>query len=90
MRVLLASLPLILVATAAMADRKAADSCAAGLPPVSKQIYDGTMASGPTPATGRSIVKSQTEKLVAQGKLSMMQARPAAEAAGKCLELLAN
>jgi hypothetical protein len=77
-----------LIPSAAWADRKAADSCAAGLPPISRQIYDSTMAARPTKETGRAIVKAQTQKLIAAGQLTMVQARPAAEAAGQCLELL--
>ncbi len=31
---------------------------------------------------------AQTEKLVQEGKLTIFSARPAAEAAGKCLQLV--
>ena len=71
--------------TAAQADRKAADQCAASLPPVPKQIYDQTMASNPTAETGRSIVVGIVEKMIAEGKLTMSEGEAAGEAAGVCL-----
>jgi hypothetical protein len=76
--------------TAALADRKAGDSCAAGLSVPSRDIYSKTLASNPTPATARSIVVAETERLISAGKLTMIEARGAAEAAGKCLELVAR
>jgi hypothetical protein len=88
MRAAFAAVILVSMTTMGLADRKAADACAAGLTPASKQIYEGTLASHPTPATGRSIVVAQTEKLISEGKLSALDARAAAEAAGKCLEFL--
>jgi hypothetical protein len=90
LRVSVASAILAVTTTAAMADRKAGDACAAGLSAPSRDIYSSTLASNPTPATGRSIVVAETEKLIAAGKLPMSQARAAAEAAGKCLELVAK
>jgi hypothetical protein len=88
MRIVPAAILLVSMTTIGLADRKAADVCATKLTPISKQIYEVTLASNPTPATGRSLVVSETEKLIAQGKVSMGEARPAAEAAGQCLELL--
>lgn len=78
----------LLLPGGALADRQAADACAAGLPSSPKQIYDGTVAGNPTPATARDAVVAQTKKLVSQGKLSMANARPAGEAAGNCVKLL--
>jgi hypothetical protein len=88
MRVVLVAALLVSMTTIGLADRKAADACAAGLSPVSKQIYATTLASNPTPATARSIVVAETEKLISEGKLKALEARAAAEEAGKCLELL--
>ncbi len=88
LRTSLAVLLLVGTAGGAAADRKAADSCASRLPPESQAIYRGTIASKPTPETGRRIVTAITEKMIQDGKLALAEARPAAEAAGKCLELL--
>lgn len=74
--------------TAAYADQKAADACAASLPPNAKQIYEATMASHPTEATGRSIVVGIVEKMIAEGKLTMAEGEAAGEAAGTCLKEL--
>jgi hypothetical protein len=74
--------------TVASADRKAADGCAAGLPPPAKQIYENTMASNPTPGTARGIVVAQVEKMIGEGKLTMSDGRAAGEAAGACLKML--
>lgn len=88
MRIVSASVLLIAMTTTGLADRKAADACATKLTPISKQIYEVTLAQNPTPETGRGLVVAETEKLIAQGKVSLGDARPAAEAAGQCLELL--
>ncbi|MBX9758501.1 MAG: hypothetical protein K2Y29_06955 [Beijerinckiaceae bacterium] len=77
----------VLTPVAASANRAEGDACAAGLSAESQTIYRGTLASNPTPQTARDIVKAQTEKLISEGKLSMFNARSAAQAAGKCLEL---
>ena len=75
---------------AAQANRADGDACAAALSPESQQIYRGTLASKPTPQNGREIVVAQTEKLIQEGRLNMFNARAAAEAAGKCLEIAAR
>ena len=87
MRIVPVVIFLVSMTTFGLADRKAADACAAKLTPVSKTIYEGTLASSPTPTTGRSLVIAVTKKLIAQRKLSTDEARPAAEAAGQCLKL---
>jgi hypothetical protein len=74
--------------TAVHADQKAADACAASLSPAAKQVYETTLASHPTPATGRSIVVANVEKLIADGKLTMAEGRAAGEAAGSCLKMM--
>lgn len=88
MKFVLGFLCVACMTSAAYADQKAADACAANLPPIPKEIYTTTMASHPTPETGRSIVVAEVEKLIAQGKLNMSDARAAGEAAGACLEML--
>jgi hypothetical protein len=79
---------LIALPVAAQASRAEGDACAAGLPEASRQIYHGTLAGNPTPATARSIVVAQTEKLMQEGRLGMLEARSAAEAAGRCLAMI--
>jgi hypothetical protein len=62
MKVVLCFLFVAGLATPALADRKTADECAASLPPAAKQIYETTMASNPTPQTGRSIVVGMSKR----------------------------
>ena len=84
--IVIASLAVAL--TPARADRAAGDACAASLSAPSQQIYHCTLAAKPTPDTAKQIVTAQTEKLMQEGKLSMFSARSAAQAAGKCLQLV--
>jgi hypothetical protein len=88
MRTCLLALLIALAPTMSLADRKAGDACAQGLPAVSRTIYANTIASHPAPGDARALVVSQAEKLIADGKLTAVEARAAAEAAGKCLELI--
>lgn len=88
MKIIWGFLCLVCLTTAAQADRKAADGCAAGLSPPARQIYEGTLASNPTPGSARGIVVAQVEKLMGEGKLNMADARAAGEAAGTCLKML--
>lgn len=85
---LTAPLALCLLATTALADRPAADKCAAGLTTDGQTIYAASAAQVAPGADLRSIVKNTTEGLVRAGTVSMANARPAAEAAGKCLALI--
>jgi hypothetical protein len=68
----------------------AADSCAKGLSTESKMIYDATVKAMKGPSTIRDTVVAQTKALVMEGKIAEANARPAAEAAGTCLRLLAS
>jgi hypothetical protein len=68
----------------------AADSCAKGLSSDSKLIYDATVKNMKGPSTIRDTVIAQTKALVTEGKIPEANARPAAEAAGTCLRLLAQ
>ena len=79
MRALLLASIIALPASSALADRKAGDTCAAGLSAPSRDLYAKTLASNPTPATARSIVVAETEKLISAGKLPMIEARSAAK-----------
>lgn len=79
---------LCLVATSAFADRSAADKCAANLNTDGRVIYTSTVAQVQPGSDLRALVKASTETLVKNGTVSMSNARPAAEAAGKCLQLV--
>jgi hypothetical protein len=74
----------------AAAGSPAAESCAKGLSTDSKMIYDATVKAMKGPATIYDTVVAQTKALVTAGKIAEPNARPAAEAAGTCLRLLAK
>jgi len=90
MRTLNLVLGLSLVASPALADRKAADSCAAGLSADSSAIYNASVGRVGPGKDNRAIVSSITQEMVSAGKLSILSARGAAEAAGQCLKKLKN
>jgi hypothetical protein len=73
-----------------LADRKSADACAAKLPKEPAAIYSETVAQIAPGVNVRDIVISVTRGMVVAGRLSRANARPAAEAAGSCLELIKN
>jgi hypothetical protein len=73
-----------------VAANSAADTCAKGLPADSKMIFDATVQNMKGPDSIRDTVTEQTKALVMAGKLNRANARPAAEAAGTCLKLLAK
>ncbi len=82
------ALGLICMASAASADRPAADKCAAKLSSDGQAIYQ---ASAPLVAPGadlRGIITNQTKSLVMNGSINRSAAKPAAEAAGGCLKLI--
>jgi hypothetical protein len=81
---------LICAPVPALADRAAGDACAAALSPQSQQIYSATVSSKPTPDAARGVVVEETKKMVRAGALSPLKARSAAEAAGRCLALIAK
>lgn len=87
MKTILASAALLLAfgAGPALADRAAADACAAGLNAEAKAIYDasiGAVGSGSL----KSVVTNSTKSLVAAGTVSKGTARASATAAGACLQ----
>jgi hypothetical protein len=72
----------------ALADRNAADACATKLPKEPAAIYSNTVAQIAPGVNVRDLVVSVTRGMVLAGRLSRANARPAAEAAGSCLELI--
>lgn len=79
---------LVLTAGAAGADTAAANACKAKLSPTGQEIYTASLAQNPTMTTGREIIKTEVEKLIGEGKVSLSEGRKDGEAVGKCLELL--
>lgn len=78
------SLPLSTAAS--LADRTAADSCAAKLPADSKLIYAASIGAVAPGADLKEVVRARTRSLVMDGKVSRGQAQTAAVAAGDCLK----
>ncbi len=88
MRALAIAFGLVCLASAASADRPAADKCAAKLSGDAKTIY---AASAPliTPTSDiRGVITDQTRSLVINGTISRAAAKPAAEAAGTCIAMI--
>jgi hypothetical protein len=81
---------LILPSSICEAGREEADTCARGLPANSRTVYGASVDEMRPGANNRQVVMETTDKLIIQGKISRNEARPAAEAAGKCLMLLAK
>ncbi|MFK8251106.1 hypothetical protein [Ancylobacter terrae] len=78
---------LLALGTAARADKAAGDACAASLNASGKAIYAATLPGLSASTDLRAAVTASTRSLVQAGKVSMGDARPAAEAAGQCLQL---
>ncbi|MFS8037961.1 hypothetical protein ACI7BZ_13560 [Xanthobacter sp. AM11] len=76
-----------LCAAPALADKAAAERCAAKLPPEARAIYQASAPLLVPGADGRAVVTEQTRNLVMSGKLDHMKATGAAEAAASCLIL---
>ena len=79
----------ILLAQAAWATSQNAAGCVAGLNGDARRIYDEAAPKLAASTPIRDVVKSVTRGLVMNGQLTRSAARPAAEAAGQCLQLLA-
>ncbi|MFG1346380.1 hypothetical protein V5F59_15915 [Xanthobacter autotrophicus DSM 431] len=77
----------ILAGTPALADRAAADRCAAKLTPEAKAIYQASAPMLVKGADGRAVVTEQTRTLVLSGKISHLTASESAQAAAECLVL---
>ncbi|MFS8036060.1 hypothetical protein ACI7BZ_03685 [Xanthobacter sp. AM11] len=84
-RLLLASAALALWASPTLADKAAADKCAAGLGGDAKAIYAAAAPGFPAAQDPRALITEKTKALVQAGTVSAMAARGAAEAAGGCL-----
>lgn len=72
-------------AAPALADKAAADKCAAGLNADGKAIYAAAAADFAKAADPRALVTEKTRALVTAGTISAGGARGAAQAAGNCL-----
>lgn len=81
----IATLSLLLGSTAALADRAAADRCAAGLSPASKALYSASLAEVLGGESPKDALTANARAMVMNGTLSRANARPAAEAAAPCL-----
>jgi len=80
-----AALALLFTTAAAHADRAAADRCAAGLQPASKELYAASLAEVLGGESPKDALTANARAMVMGGKLSRAEARPAAEAAAPCL-----
>ncbi len=78
----------LLLPCGAEAARQEADSCAKGLSSNSRMIYGAAVDKVGPGVDNRQVVRDLTQQFVQDGKLTHLSARPAAEAAGKCLALL--
>ena len=84
------SLPPTGVPARLSAARSAADACAAGLSADSKAIYQAAVGQVQPGADNKAIVKGIVENMVSAGKIGMLRAKRAAQAAGACLKKLGN
>lgn len=82
------TLVLTLISSPALADRKSADACAARLPEDAGAIYKSAVGQVGPDVDNKSIVRGIAENMISAGKLSMISARSAAQAAGQCLKKL--
>ncbi|CCD94487.1 conserved exported hypothetical protein [Bradyrhizobium sp. ORS 375] len=69
-------------------NRTAADSCAAKLSPVAKQIYDVTAPAIGPDSVVKDVIVERVKPLVVAGKFDRDTARANATPAGECLVLL--
>ena len=78
---------LFLFSVPALAGTSSGASCASRLQPVSKKIYSGALARRVTSDTMEQVITAEVMKLLSSGQLTISKARPAAEAAARCIEL---
>jgi hypothetical protein len=83
-----AAVALVVAVPVARADRAAADHCAAALPPASQAIYNNSLAAVLHGQSAKDAITATTRSMVMGGTLSRADARPAAQAAGNCMQLL--
>jgi hypothetical protein len=89
LRLLLAFTTFIAVSNTAFAgNRTAADTCAAKLSPVARQIYDATAPSIGPDSVVKDVILERVRPLVMSGKFDRDTARVNATPAGECLVLL--
>ncbi|MGJ5136348.1 hypothetical protein ACQR1V_00065 [Bradyrhizobium oligotrophicum] len=69
-------------------NRAAADSCAAKLSPVAKQIYDATAPAIGPDSVVKDVIVERVRPLVMAGRFDRDTARANATPAGECLVLL--
>ena len=85
-----ATAPQATTAPSAAPSTDAAASCAAGLSGDPRAIYDKTAPHVSSLASLKEVVTTATRQLVMSGKIPQATAKASAQAAGKCLELLAG
>jgi hypothetical protein len=76
--------------SAAPSGKDKASACAAGLSKDSKAIYDATAPHVTNLSALKNAVVTSTQQLAMSGKIAQATAKSSAQAAGKCLELLAG
>jgi hypothetical protein len=76
--------------SAAPSDKDKASACAAGLSKDSKAIYDATAPHVTNLSALKNAVVTSTRQLAMSGRIAQATAKSSAQAAGKCLELLAG
>ncbi|MCB4768510.1 hypothetical protein LGR54_07835 [Ancylobacter sp. Lp-2] len=79
---------LIAASAPALADKAAADSCAAGLNADGKAIYVASLPGISSGGDVRDVVTDKTRSLAMGGKIDRGAARTNAEAAGQCLAMV--
>lgn len=75
---------------AALADRAAADRCAAGLQPLGKTLFERALPDILRGTEVSTALRTAALGLVMSGAVTRDAARPAAEAAGACLSQVAR
>jgi hypothetical protein len=76
--------------SAAPSGKVRASACAAGLSKDSKAIYDATAPHVTNLSALKNAVVTSTRQLAMSGRIAQATAKSSAQAAGKCLELLAG
>lgn len=79
---------LVAAAAPAAADQEAATACASTLSPSGAMIYRNAAPDMRRGSDLREVITEHTRDLVMSGDMTRSQARPAAEAAAKCLDSL--
>jgi hypothetical protein len=80
-----AATALALSVAPSLANRSAADACAAKLSSDARIIYASTIGSVAPGVDMVETVRAKTRELAMSGKINRAQAQPSAQAAGECL-----